>query len=151
MHCQSGHWLMCVDSGTPYPEFVTVFAGEYPLACRVCEVVPHGGDVDEHPAVHVDPPRINDVEIVGLLPVDIVWVHLQQVASPLLNLGFLEMKGRHVVIGGEKLYARLGHLHVDIAVPGQDLQIVSLIFVSEENIGYDEPSDPTTSPAETRA
>lgn len=95
-----------------YPELVTVFARQHSLASWMSQVVPDSGNVDKHAAMHVDPPRINLIERIGLLPIDIMWVDLQQILSPSSLAWCPVVIRRHVVVGGKKEHAGFRYLTI---------------------------------------
>lgn len=70
-----------LDSDVSYPELVAVFAGQNPLTSGMRQVVPDSGNIDKHAAFRIDPSCVNLVKCIGLLPIDIVGVDLEQVVS----------------------------------------------------------------------
>lgn len=79
--------------GSAYVEFMPIFAF---IDISFC-VMSYGGDVDEESAGHIGPTSINDVQLVALASIDVVWVDLKYVFSAIWYAWCLVMVGCHVV------------------------------------------------------
>lgn len=53
-------------------------------------------------------------------------IDLEQVAAAALDTGNIEMMLGHVVVLGEEMYCWLGDLHIQVVVPWEDLQVLSV-------------------------
>lgn len=93
--------------GALYPILVAVLAAQDPLAGRVGQVIPRRRDVDEETTLGIDPPRVDDIQLIGLLSDFVVRIDLQEVVSALGDPRRLIMEDRHVVISREVVHAGL--------------------------------------------
>lgn len=81
----------------------------------------HGCDVDEQAARRVDPARIDQIVAVLGGADYIVWIDFQHVGAALGHAGDVVVVFGHVVVVAQEMQAWFGDLHVEIAVPWEDL------------------------------
>lgn len=89
--------------------------GAQPILLRC--VWPDRCDVDEQTSLVVDPPRINDIQIVLVGWIGILRIDFEHVIALFIGVD------RHVVVFSEEVDSGIGHLDIDIRVPRQYLDI----------------------------
>lgn len=96
---------------------MAILATHHALPFWVRQVVPSRCDVDEKARHGIDPSRVDDVELVSLLPIYIMWVDFQHVVPSLGNPRGLVVEDRHIIVCGQVVHASLGDLNIHIGVP----------------------------------
>lgn len=87
------------------------------------QIRPDSADVDEQTVLRVDPTSINYVQFVGLVAINIMWVHLQQIGPSVLDTRQSVMIFGHVVVFGQKSNCWFRNLDVNVAIPRQNFLI----------------------------
>jgi hypothetical protein len=100
-----------------YPIFVPVFAAQHPLSSWMCIVVPRSRNINEQSTRNISPSRINDVQPIRLLSIEIMRVHLQHIISAFWYARSLVVEDSHVVVGREVVHRRFGDLDIGIGIP----------------------------------
>jgi len=108
------------------------------------KVISSSCDINEQPAICINPSRINDIQFIRLLAVDVIWVDLQHVVSAFWNAGGFVMEYAHVVVWSKVVHRWFGDLDVGIGVPWKNLLKVSLSLKLKSRSLL--PSDSTTNP-----
>jgi len=93
-----------MSTHSTYPKFMSVFAAQYSLSSRVCIVISHGCDINEQSRGGIDPSCINHIQLVRLLPIDVMRIDFQHIISSFRNSWRLIMENTHVVIRGEEVH-----------------------------------------------
>src|SRR5271170_1872841 len=116
----------CLVGGeTMYQVVMSIFAHQSSFnALRSGRLVqPDSGDVNEQTSIRVNPPRIDDVELIFRTADGVVWIDFQEVASSTINLRKRKMELGHVVVLGQKGDCRFRYLDINVGVPRHDLLI----------------------------
>lgn len=97
---------------------MSIFAAQHAFSSWMCVVVSCRGDIDEQPTVKIHPSRVNNVQLIRLLSVDVVRVDLQHIISAFWDARRLVVENGHVVVGGKVLHRRFGDLNIGVGIPG---------------------------------
>lgn len=100
-----------------YHILMPILAAQHPFSSWVCIIVSRSRDIDEEPAGNIGPSRINDVQLIRLLPIDVVRVDLQHIISAFWYARRLVVEDGHVVVGCKVVHRRFGYLDIRIGIP----------------------------------
>jgi hypothetical protein len=78
----------------------------------------HSGDINEKPSISINPPGINDIQLVFYSSNFVVWIDLEQVVSSFGDMGKLVVEFGHVVVASKEVYCTFVYLDIEIGVPG---------------------------------
>jgi hypothetical protein len=104
-----------------YPIFMTILAAQHARSRWMGIIVSRSRDIDKQPARSIHPSGVNNIQLIALLPVDIMGIDFQHVVPALRYPRRLVMEYRHVVIRSKVMHRSLRNLDVGIGIPWQDL------------------------------
>lgn len=81
-----------------YPIFMAILTAQHPLACWMGIIVSRSRDIDKQSTGGIHPSRINNIQFISLLAVDIMRVDFQHIVPAFWYPRRLVVEDGHVVI-----------------------------------------------------
>jgi len=100
---------------------VSILAAQNPWSGWMCVILAYCRDINKQATIRIHPTRINDVQLIALIPNLVEWINLEHIIAALGYPRCSIMEDGHVVVAREEVHRFFSHLHVDVGVPRQDL------------------------------